>query len=306
MSLDNSAPAAFADRLIHAARRYGPLCVGVDPHPALLPALFGPPGPEAAEQWGLALIERCSNLAAVVKPQAGLFERWGARGMMALETVCRAARRAGLIVILDAKRGDIGSTAEGYAEGYLGADASCPCDAITVNPYMGLDTIEPFVAVAEREGKGVVVLARTSNPGSKDFQQKLISNDKGEAEPLFMHVACALAPMVTRLRGRDTGWSGLMLVAGATGPAEAEKLRAAASDALFLVPGYGAQGAGAREALAGFVQGPHGREGGVVNASRSVATPERAKAASSARDWEAAIDLAIAAAQEELVAAARS
>jgi orotidine-5'-phosphate decarboxylase len=301
MSLDNEAPQAFADRLIHATRRYGPLCVGVDPHPALLPALFGAPGPEAAEQWGLALVERCVGVASVIKPQAGLFERWGARGMGALETICRAAKRAGLIVILDAKRGDIGSTAEGYAEGYLGAGSFCPCDAITINPYMGVDTIEPFVAVAEREGKGVVVLARTSNPGAKDFQLRLI-----DGEPLYLHVARALGPMITRLRGRDTGWSGLMLVAGATGPAEAERLRAASSDALFLVPGYGAQGAGAAEALAGFVQGPHGREGGVVNASRSVATPEKARGAESTRAWEAAIDLAIAAAQEELVAAARA
>lgn len=300
MSLDNEAPQAFADRLIHAARRYGPLCVGIDPHPALLPALFGAPGPESAERWGLALVERCVGIASVIKPQAGLFERWGARGMGALETVCRAAKRAGLIVILDAKRGDIGTTAEGYAEGYLGAESSCPCDAITINPYMGVDTIAPFVAVAEREGKGVAVLARTSNPGAEDFQLKLI-----DGEPLYLHVARALGPMITRLRGPDTGWSGLMLVAGATGPAEAERLRTAAGDALFLVPGYGAQGAGAAEALAGFVQGPHGREGGVVNASRSVATPESARGAGSARVWEAAIDLAIAAAQEDLVCAAR-
>jgi orotidine-5'-phosphate decarboxylase len=211
-----------------------------------------------------------------------------------------------LIVILDAKRGDIGSTAEGYAEGYLGEDSSCPCDAITVNPYMGVDTIEPFVVVAEREGKGVVVLARTSNPGSKDFQQKLIASGEGEGEPLYLHVARALKPMITRLRSAQSGWSGLMLVAGATGPQEAAKLRAAAGDALFLVPGYGAQGAGARDALAGFVQGPNGLEGGVVNASRSVTLPDAAKAATSAKDWERAIDNAITIAQAELVEAART
>lgn len=292
---------SFADRLIAGVREKGPLCVGIDPHAAMLPELFGKPGPEAVAKWGVALVERCVGRASVVKPQAGLFERWGASGLRALEEVCRAATRAGLIVILDAKRGDIGSTAEGYAEGYLGADSSCPCDAITVNPYMGVDTIEPFVAVAEREGKGVVVLARTSNPGSRDFQQKLI-----DGEPLYIHVARALAPMVTRLRSRETGWSGLMLVAGATGPEEAARLRATSGDALFLVPGYGAQGAGARDALAGFVQGHHGLEGGVVNASRSVAMPDSAKGASSVREWEGAIDRAIVAAQAELVEAARS
>ncbi|HOY79758.1 MAG TPA: orotidine-5'-phosphate decarboxylase [Hyphomonadaceae bacterium] len=296
----------FADRLMAGIREKGPLCVGIDPHAAMLPALFGKSGPEAAAKWGVALVERAVGRASVVKPQAGLFERWGASGLRALEEVCRAATRAGLIVILDAKRGDIGSTADGYAEGYLGADSSCPCDAITVNPYMGIDTIEPFVAVAEREGKGVVVLARTSNPGSKDFQQKLITEGEGQGEPLYLHVARALAPMVTRLRSPETGWSGLMLVAGATGPQEAARLRAVSGDALFLVPGYGAQGAGAREALAGFVQGPHGLEGGVVNASRSVAMPDSAKGATSVKDWERAIDNAITAAQAELVEAARS
>ncbi len=291
----------FADRLIAATRDMGPLCVGIDPHVSMMPALFGKPTPETAAKWGIALVERCAGRAGVVKPQAGLFERWGASGLRALEEVCRAARRAGLVVILDAKRGDIGSTAEGYAEGYLGADSSCPCDAITVNPYMGVDTIEPFVAVAEREGKGVVVLARTSNPGSKDFQQKLV-----DGEPLYLHVARSLRPMITRLRSAETGWSGLMLVAGATGPQEAARLRAAAGDALFLVPGYGAQGAGAREALAGFVQGPHGLEGGVVNASRSVTLPEAAKVAASAKEWERAIDAAIIAAQADLVEAAKA
>lgn len=289
---------AFADRFIAATRERGVLCVGIDPHAAMLPALFGKPGPEAAAKWGVALVERCADKVAVVKPQAGLFERWGASGLRALEEVCRAAKRAGLIVLLDAKRGDIGTTAEGYAEGYLSSDSSCPCDAITVNPYMGADTIEPFVSVAEREGKGVIVLARTSNPGSADFQSKLI-----DGQPLYLHVARAMAPMMERLRGQS-GWSGLMLVAGATGPAEAEKLRAAAGDALFLVPGYGAQGAGAGEAMAGFVQGPNGREGGVVSASRSAASPKGTIEAASARDWESLIDKAIAAAQAELSQAA--
>jgi orotidine-5'-phosphate decarboxylase len=291
--------AIFADRLIAATRANGPLCVGIDPHASLLPPLFGEPGPEAAAKWGLALVERCVGKTSIVKPQAGLFERWGASGLMALQEVCTAAKQAGLIVLLDAKRGDIGSTAEGYAEGYLGADSSCPCDAITVNPYMGIDTIEPFVKVAEREGKGVIVLARTSNPGSKDFQSKII-----DSEPLYIHVAKALAPMIARLRSQEAGWSGLMMVAGATGPTEAARLRAAAGEALFLVPGYGAQGAGARDALAGFVQGPKGLEGGVVSASRSAASPAGSMEATSAAEWEALIDRAILAAQVELRAAA--
>ncbi len=270
-----AAVTSFADRLVAGVRARGPLCVGIDPHVKLVPGLFGAPGAQSARAWGLALVERCAGRVAVVKPQAGLFERWGAAGLSALEDVCAAAPRAGLIVILDAKRGDIGTTAEGYAEGYLGRDATCPCDAITVNPYMGVDTVQPFVDVAAREGKGVAVLARTSNPGSADFQQQILSTGPYAGEPLFLAVARALRPVVETLRG-TSGWSGLMLVAGATGPAEAARIRAAAGQALFLVPGYGAQGAGAAEALAGFVRGAHGLEGGVVNASRSVASPDGA------------------------------
>ena len=292
--------ANFADRLVERVRALGPLCVGIDPHPALIPPLFGPAGPEAAASWGLALLERAAGKAAVVKPQAGLFERWGSKGFAALERVCNAAAAHDMLVILDAKRGDIGTTADGYAEGYLGAASSCPCDAITVNPYMGIDTIEPFVKVAEKQNKGVVVLARTSNPGSKDFQSRLI-----DGQPLYLHVARSLLPMIARLRGQ-TGWSGLMLVAGATGPEDAAALREAAGDALFLVPGYGAQGAGAAEAVAGFVKRGSLREGGVVNASRSVASPEGSLQAGSAAEWSALIDRAIAVAQAELVAATRA
>ncbi len=290
----------FGDRLALAARRRGPLCVGIDPHPKLLPALFGAADAAGARAWGLAVVERCRDSVAAVKPQAGLFERWGSKGMAALEAVCEAATAAGLIVILDAKRGDIGTTADGYAEGYLGAGSACPCDAITVNPYMGIDTIEPYVAIAERSGKGVVVLARTSNPGSADFQSKLI-----DGEPLYLHVAKALRPMIARLRGSQTGWSGLMLVAGATGPDEARRLREAAGEALFLVPGYGAQGAGAAEAMAGFVSGPSGLEGGLVSASRSATFPAAAQIAGSAAEWDVAVDAAIAAASAELKSAAR-
>jgi orotidine-5'-phosphate decarboxylase len=141
------------------------------------------------------------------------------------------------------------------------------------------------------------VLARTSNHGSKDFQAKLI-----DGEPLYLHVARALGPMIKRLKG-DGGWSGLMLVAGATGPEDAARLRAAAEEAMFLVPGYGAQGAGPRDAMASFVKGPVGLEGGVINASRSVSMPEAAKTARNGEEWYRAVSSAIDAAQAELVAA---
>lgn len=290
----NALREGFADRLIVATRRLGPLCVGIDPHPGRIPDLFGGDTPEGLAAWGEALVEAAAGRAAVVKPQAALFERHGPAGMSALQRVCLAAREAGLIVILDAKRGDIGSTAEGYARAYLAADAPFFCDAVTVNPYMGVETLEPFFRLGESEGKGVAVLTRTSNPGAADFQLRDM-----EGAALYTRVAEALEPAIERLEGAH-GWSSVMLVAGATAPEEARLLRTVALHALFLVPGYGAQGAGAADAVAGFLPGPFGLEGGVVNASRSVAFPEAAGRAGFRADWRAAVEGAIDSAQSDL------
>jgi len=286
----------FADRLVAATARYGPLCVGIDPHRGRIPSMFGGDTGEGLARWGEAVVEAAAGRVAAVKPQVGLFERLGPEGMVALQSVCRAARAAGLLVLADAKRGDIGSTAEGYASVYLEAGAPFEVDAVTVNPYMGLDTLEPFMRQAEAHDKGVIVLARTSNPGSADFQARDL-----EGAPLYARVVEALAPLIDRLEGQS-GWSGLMLVTGATGPDEAIALRKLAPKALFLVPGYGAQGAGAAEAMAGFVvsQG-NKREGGLVSASRSVTFPESAVDAGTLTDWQAAIIQAIETAQDDLI-----
>lgn len=287
----------FADRLIAATRAHGPLCVGIDPHAGRIPGLFGGDTPEGLERWGIAVVEAAAGRAGIVKPQAGLFERHGWQGMRALAQVCAAAKDHGLIVLMDAKRGDIGSTAKGYAKAYLASDSPFVCDALTVNPYMGLDTLEPHVRTAEASGKGVIVLARTSNPGSADYQAKDL-----EGAPLYARVVESLAPMIERLKG-DSGWSGLMLVTGATGPDEARQLRTLAPDALFLVPGYGAQGAGASEAMAGFVPARNGGnrlEGGCVNASRSLTFPSRSESAPSFDAWRDLVTQAIDLSQADL------
>ncbi len=287
----------FADRLITATRAHGPLCVGIDPHAGRIPDLFGGDTPEGLERWGISVVEAAAGRAGIVKPQAGLFERHGWQGMRALAQVCAAAKDHGLIVLMDAKRGDIGSTAEGYAKAYLAANSPFVCDALTVNPYMGLDTLEPHVRTAEESGKGVIVLARTSNPGSADYQAKDL-----EGAPLYARVVESLAPMIDRLKG-SSGWSGLTLVTGATGPDEARQLRALAPDALFLVPGYGAQGAGAAEAMAGFVPARNGgnrMEGGCVNASRSVTFPSGSESATSTENWRGLVTKAIDLAQADL------
>ena len=284
----------FVDRLIEAIRQHGPLCVGIDPHAGRIPELFGGDTPKGLAAWGMAVAETAAGRVAAVKPQVALFERHGPEGMAALQVVADRAREIGLLIIMDAKRGDIGSTAEGYASAYLAEDAPFASDALTVNPYMGLDTLEPFLAQCEQVDKGLAVLARTSNPGAADFQ----ALDQDGA-PVWTRIVEKLAGLSPRLKG-ESGWSGLMLVAGATGPEEARAMRAVAPDCLFLVPGYGAQGAGADEAVAGFVEGPAGLEGGLVNASRSVTFPEAARDAEGWSEWQAAIRSAIEAAQSDL------
>jgi orotidine-5'-phosphate decarboxylase len=289
--------ANFADRLTAAVRRLGPLCVGLDPYPERIPAAFGPPGPAAVESFCKAVIARAEGEVAAVKPQAALFERWGPAGMQALQNVCAAARAAGLLVILDAKRGDIGATAEGYAAAYLGPDAAIPADCLTVAPYMGRDSLAPFLAAAKATGRGVAALVRTSNPGAADFQALQV-----DGAPLYERVAATLSALGQDLIG-ESGWSSLMFVVGATAPEEAARIRAIAPNSPFLVPGYGAQGGTAKDSLTGFKLVGGGLEGGVVSASRSVLYPKGADALSG-KDWESAIDAAIAEARADLAQAA--
>ncbi|MBY9066155.1 orotidine-5'-phosphate decarboxylase [Hyphomonas sp. WL0036] len=288
----------FATRLTEGTRKFGPLCVGIDPHPGLIPELFGGDTPEGVRNWALAMVDAAAGKVAIIKPQVSLFERHGPEGMAALQAVGRAGRAAGLLVLMDAKRGDIGTTAEGYANAYLASGAPFECDALTVNPYMGLDTIEPYAKIAKAEGKGVVVLVRTSNPGAADFQRL----DTG-GKPLYVRVAEALAPLSERLMS-PCGWSNLMMVVGATAPEEARQVRAVAPKALFLVPGYGAQNGRPEDAMAGLMSTGNAVEGGVISASRSISFPSAAAGAGSIDAWQAAIASAIEAARAELAGAA--
>ena len=295
----------FADTLVARMRELGhPLCAGLDPHLDRIPPLFrrgsmeiaDPETAAVVEEFMLAFLERLVGRVAIVKPQIAFFEQLGARGMAALERVVARARERDLAVLLDAKRGDIGSTAEGYARAYLEPGAACESDALTLSPYLGLDTLAPFMERARSYGRGLFVLARTSNPGSADYQERTL--DKGG--PLYMAVAESLAPLCDELAGPATGWSSMGIVAGATFPEQAERLRDLLPRALFLVPGYGAQGGSAAEAMRGFVSGPSGREGGIINSSRGLLFPDEARSVDTAADWEAAIDQAIARSSEEL------
>ncbi len=294
---------AFADRLIRRVRSLGhPLCVGIDPHLELLPRAFqrgsmsagDASTARAVETFCLALIERVAGRVSAVKPQSACFERLGPAGIAVLGRVMQEARRAGLLVILDAKRNDVGSTAASYASAYLAPDAVLAADALTVNPYLGLDSLDPYFAAAHAGGGGVFVLLRTSNPGAVDLQDLLVRE-----RPLYQHLADLLQPLTMKLRGPHTEWSGLGVVVGATWPNESKRVRALLPGSLFLVPGYGAQAGSADDAVAGFVRGPTGQlEGGVVSSSRAISFPPRADG--DAASWERAVDQALAQAIEEL------
>jgi orotidine-5'-phosphate decarboxylase len=294
----------FADALVARVRELGhPLCVGFDPHLDLLPPLFAPGAlhpadpatAEAVEALALAFLDRVAGKVAVLKPQIAFFEQLGAAGIGVLERLVEAARDRELMVLLDAKRGDIGSTADGYARAYLEPGSPCEVDAITLSPYLGRDSLEPFVERALTFGRGLFVLAKTSNPGSGDVQDL-------ELKDGLVHEAVTrkLAELGERLRGPATGWSALGLVVGATYPEQAEHLRDLAPHSLFLVPGYGRQGATAADAVRSFVAGPRGLEGGLVSSSRAVLFPEAAAEATDARAWERAVDDALERAIDEV------
>ena len=283
----------FADRLTAATRACGaPLCIGLDPLPDRIPALFGDAksDPGAVAKFCDAILDRAAGKCAAVKPQLGFFEPYGPEGVAVARDATASARARGIPVILDAKRGDIGTTAEGYARATLGPAPGFDADCVTINPYLGLDSLDPFIDAAKAGGKGVAVLVRTSNPGARDIQDL-----KVDGAPLWTRVAEMLRPAMDAMSSAS-GWSNLMIVAGATWPEEARRIRAILPSALFLVPGYGAQGASAADALSGLVGG----FGGVVSASRSVLYPPAAQTATTMAAWRDAIDAGIAKALAEL------
>ena len=295
--------AGFADRVIERTRALRhPLCVGLDPYLDRIPSLFrrGSMQPQhsdtarAVEEFCCRIVDLIAADVAVVKPQAALFERLGSHGWHALERVIRYARAAGLLVLLDAKRADIPETATAYAQAYLSPDSSCSVEAITVNPYLGPETVKPFLVEAEKAERGVVVLVRNSNPDSSLYQALDTA-----AGPLFAVVAASLAKWQDRLAGDLTGWSSLGVTVAATHSEDTERIRMALPHALFLVLGYGAQGASASEAVRGFRRGPAGLEGGIVSSSRPILFPARF-CDTGAGNWERDVRAALAKITDEL------
>jgi orotidine-5'-phosphate decarboxylase len=285
----------FADRLIAAIRVKGnAVCVGLDPRWEALPREVrlrhgdGTLDAVAAahEEFCGRVIDIVAPLVPVVKPQMAFFEACGPAGLTVLQRLLRRARQRGLLTILDGKRNDIASTAAAYADAAFGGvevggrrHAVWDADALTVNPYLGQDAVEPFLASARLSGRGVFVLVRTSNPGAGQFQDL----DFG-GRPLFLHVAAAVRAWACENLGR-AGFGDVGAVVGATYPEELRQLRQALGEVLFLVPGFGAQGAGAADTAAAFR--PDGL-GAVVNSSRGILFPFQPDDAA----WEQAVEAA--------------
>jgi orotidine-5'-phosphate decarboxylase len=265
------------------AERESQIVLGLDPDPAALwpgsnrEPVQGPP----AEQAAAAVLGHCRELidataeaCVAVKLQLACFERLGAPGWSALQAVAAHARARGLLVIADGKRGDISVSAAAYAQALLGsvdtpygAVPGLGADLVTVNPLMGADAVEPFVAAARDAGAGVLVLVRTSNPGAADVEDLTLSG----GEPVWER----LASMVDALGSPAVGEAGLSdvgAVVGATAPGHLVRARELMAHTTFLLPGVGAQGGRVEELSAAFVPG---RAGGLITASRSIANAYR-------------------------------
>ena len=225
----------FGNRLVEAGRTHGRLCVGIDPHAALL------------EQWGLTntvdglrtfamtCVEAFGGHVAAIKPQVAFFERFGAQGFAVLEETLAAARELGTITIADAKRGDIGSTMAGYAAAWLEPGAPLEADALTLTPYLGVGSLAPAIELAQQHGKGVFVMSANSNPEAEQFQSSTLNGGVTVAQ--FMSDECAKFNADAALRG-EVGDVGVVVGATVDTPPALESLNAP-----VLMPGVGAQGA---------------------------------------------------------------
>ena len=259
----------FGERLLSAVRRCRtPVLVGLDPRRDQLPPDLQPATDAEPRSVATAYAEFCRGVIDVVapsvpavKPQAAFFEQLGAPGMVALAEVIAYAREKGLLVILDGKRNDIGSTAAAYADGYLGQESPWGADALTVNPYLGSDSLEPFVEVARQRESGIFVLVKTSNPGSHMLQDLV-----AQEQTIYQRVA-AVVEQLAHQTCADTPYGSVGAGVGATYPEQLAELRQSMAHTWLLVPGFGAQGGSAADVSGAFDD--HGG-GAIINSSRAI------------------------------------
>ncbi|HET9323808.1 MAG TPA: orotidine-5'-phosphate decarboxylase [Gaiellaceae bacterium] len=259
--------AAFGDRIAEAVeRKRSQVLVGLDPRPELFPVeLRGEPPADASARFCCGIVDAVAPYVVGVKPQLAFFEGLGAPGIQAFEEVCEYARAAGLLVLADGKRGDIGSTARAYAAAYLeprGEGEEPVADALTVNPYLGRDSVDPYLAACRRHGGGIFCVVRTSDAGGSEIQDLVLSDGR----PLWQHVASLVNEWGEDLVG-ERGLSSVGAVVGATHPRAVGEARRLLPRAVLLLPGLGAQGATPADVARAFTSGP---ASALVAAARSV------------------------------------
>lgn len=276
--------------------------VGLDPRPGHFPEPFrsqAQQGPSAAAKamriYHRELLDVLAPKVPIIKPQAAFFEALGAAGFEAMCDAMEAAKQRGMLVLLDAKRGDIGSTSTAYAQAYFSADACPAADALTVNPYLGEDACQPFLEVAAEHGAGLFILVKTSNPGAGLFQ------DHGQP-PLADRVAEAVHRWgLSAMNG--TAWSSVGAVVGATRPDELQHFRTLMPNAPILLPGFGFQGGSADGLQAAFDAAGHGA---IVNSSRGILWAHERPDLAHLATWQDKVDTAVDEMLEALVAVQKS
>ncbi len=265
------------DNLIEKIKKTNnPTVMGLDPRYEMLPKCVTNKYSQDLEgvakaitEYNKALIDATYDIIPAIKPQIAFYEMFGVPGMKAFKETCRYAKEKGMIVIADIKRGDIGSTAQGYSNAFLGRtpigekeEAIYDVDFVTVNPYMGTDCVKPFIEDCKKYDKGIFILVKTSNPSSGELQDLKLENNK----EVYRQVTDLVEKWGEELRGKY-GYSSIAAVVGATYPEQLEQIRKAAPHTYFLIPGYGAQGGKANDIALGF---DSNGLGGIVNASRSL------------------------------------
>lgn len=257
----------FIDQLItKIIEKKNPTVVGLDPQVYLIPRCiiekysgFENAMGEMIWQFNKAVIDGVGELIPAVKLQIAFYEQWGLEGLEAYQKTIEYAQKKELLVIGDIKRGDISSTAESYAQAHLKGPFSC--GAVTINPFLGSDSIHPFLTICQKEGKGVFILVKTSNPSSGEIQ-----NLQVQGKPLYMHVASLVEGLGKELIG-EYGYSSVGAVVAATYPGEARRIREKMPQTFFLVPGYGAQRGRVEDIVHAFDERGLGA---IVNSSRGI------------------------------------
>lgn len=264
------------DKLIGKIKEYdNPTVIGLDPRYDILPDCikekYGKDVKSVCEgilEYNKNIIDNVCDIIPAVKPQIAFYEMFGIEGMKCFKETCKYAKEKGLIVIADIKRGDIGTTAAGYSNAYIGKtlvgeteESFYDIDWVTVNPYLGIDGVKPFIDDCKKYNKGIFILVKTSNKSSGELQDLKLEDGK----KVYEKVAELVNEWGKELIG-EYGYSSVASVVGATYPIQIEELRKLMPHSYFLIPGYGAQGGKAEDIALGFKDGL----GGIVNASRSL------------------------------------